>query len=374
VSQRSDVCIVGAGPAGAAAAVQLCRAGRTVVVLKPVPSGRARPGEHLAPDAHTALTALGVSADRLAGVAEPCPGRMIRWSSPEVEEASYLHAEGHAMNVDRVHFDRLLVEHAEAAGAQLILGGRLIAAAHDGGGWRLTVREDGSTGPGPRPRPGPMQLRCAVVLDATGRRAAFARSRGARTRPRDRLVAVVASTTAFRSADRRLVVEAAPDGWWYAIPQADERLVVGWVTEPTTLRAGSGGPGAAYAAGLSRTELVRELVASTAGLGSEPPQVMVAGSGLCEPISGPGWLAIGDAAAHTDPLWGRGVPHAIELGMRAAEAAALPPAHRPAGLAAYESVVRQRWLDSERARALWYRQAGQRFGTPFWHHAVAGDT
>jgi len=68
------------------------------------------------------------------------------------------------------------------------------------------------------------------------------------------------------------------------------------------------------------------------------------------------------------------VSHAVELGLRAAEAASLPPTIRPAGIEAYEAVVRERWLAAQRTGADWYRRAARRFNTPFWLNAyAAGD-
>src|SRR5216110_555905 len=69
---RSDVLIVGAGPAGSAAAITLARAGFDVVLVDQHPFPRDKIcGDGLIPDAHKALAKLGV-LDTVMALAQPC--------------------------------------------------------------------------------------------------------------------------------------------------------------------------------------------------------------------------------------------------------------------------------------------------------------
>jgi len=374
VTAWADVCVVGAGPAGVVAAVALGRAGRAVRLVDVRGDDARRAGEHLAPGVLTALASLGVAPDLFSGAVEPCPGRTVCWAANRATETSYLwHPDGHTGNVDRAGFDRALAAYAAAAGVELTAATRVATAKHDGRGWALTLAPVRGEGAGVADGG---QLRCEVVLDATGRRSSFARSQGAQVGHRDRLLAAVATVDGDRAADRRFVIEAAPQGWWYCVPIPGGRLTVAWMTDPTLVRR-SGGVSAAFSAALAETVHVRHRVAGVAakpGLSGRPPRLMAAGSGMCEPMWGPGWLAVGDAAAHVDPLWGWGVPHAVELGLRAAEAVLLPAAHRPTVYAAYNAAVRERWLAAERTRGSYYRQAADWFGTRFWRDmALAVD-
>lgn len=50
----------------------------------------------------------------------------------------------------------------------------------------------------------------------------------------------------------------------------------------------------------------------------DPPRIVPADSSLLEEVSGPGWLALGDAAASTDPRAGQGLWAALLAGLSAA--------------------------------------------------------
>src|SRR5438132_14217686 len=69
---RCDVLIVGAGPAGSAAAITLARAGVDVVLVDQHSFPRDKVcGDGLIPDAHNALRKLGV-LDEVMSLAQPC--------------------------------------------------------------------------------------------------------------------------------------------------------------------------------------------------------------------------------------------------------------------------------------------------------------
>lgn len=87
-----------------------------------------------------------------------------------------------------------------------------------------------------------------------------------------------------------------------------------------------------------------------------------ASGGLLEPMYGPQWLAIGDAAMHFDPLWGQGLGYALTLGLRGSEAAALPARDHADVFAMYEQAVRERWILEGKRRKEIYERA--RAGIP----------
>ncbi|EOD65740.1 NAD(P)/FAD-dependent oxidoreductase, partial [Amycolatopsis vancoresmycina] len=70
-----------------------------------------------------------------------------------------------------------------------------------------------------------------------------------------------------------------------------------------------------WAAALASTAKTRDLAAGTP-IG--PLRVVSAASHRLAPVSGPGWVAVGDAALAVDPLSSGGAAFAIESGRRAA--------------------------------------------------------
>lgn len=152
MADRSDLLIVGAGPAGLAAAIGARSRSLTVTVID-----RSRPpidkacGEGLMPDGVAALAALGVDREQLDGR----PFRGIRYLDAGVG-SSGLEAEPVAegrfpdrpgLGVRRTRLHRALAERAEAVGAHLrwnIPARALVPAAGAAGdGGTFAVRTDG---------------------------------------------------------------------------------------------------------------------------------------------------------------------------------------------------------------------------------------
>ena len=127
VSQRTDVFIVGGGPAGLAAAIAARRQGFHVTVadvFRP-PIDKAC-GEGLMPDSITALRRLGLSLDHLHTGAF----RGIRFIGNEgVVEADFPHGRG--VGIRRTLLHQALVQGAQDAGVTMLWGARVAAARKD---------------------------------------------------------------------------------------------------------------------------------------------------------------------------------------------------------------------------------------------------
>ncbi|GAA3903122.1 NAD(P)/FAD-dependent oxidoreductase [Actinoplanes auranticolor] len=113
--ERVDVAVVGAGPAGAAAALAACRAGASVLLLDKADFPRDKPcGDGIAADAVDVLTRLGVS-----GVTDGYPAvERLRLVAPGGGEVARPLPRP-AYTVPRKVFDERLVRAAVAQGAEL---------------------------------------------------------------------------------------------------------------------------------------------------------------------------------------------------------------------------------------------------------------
>lgn len=109
-----DVLVVGAGPAGSAAATQLARAGWQVLLIDQHDFPREKVcGDGLIPDAHRALRRLGV-LDQVMSLAQPVSH--VRCVGPG---GGWVDVPGSLAVLPRIKLDHLLVRNAQAAGAQL---------------------------------------------------------------------------------------------------------------------------------------------------------------------------------------------------------------------------------------------------------------
>ena len=296
---KADVAILGGGPAGATAALCLARAGLKVALVEASRYDAPRIGESLPPAVAAPLRALGLWDGFQALQPLPAYGVRSAWGGAEPTERSLLFdPHGPGWHVDRCAFDRFLAEAAEAGGATVLRGRRFRAAAP---GWRLELTSGEAIDAG-------------FVIDATGRAALFARRLGGTRRPYDNRVAVVARLPADLREAGFILLESIAAGWWYTAPAPALHLVAAFITDADLI----GNPAAAWATALAEAP---ETHGRIGALPRDPaPTVVLADTAELDRAWGPGWIAIGDAAASFDPLSGDGVLRAMQDGIGAARA------------------------------------------------------
>jgi flavin-dependent dehydrogenase len=356
VARTWDVVVVGGGPAGAATALRLAAAGRSVAVLERSRFDRPRVGETLAPLVRPLLQDLG-AWERFTTL-HPLPswGTRSVWADPSPAEHSHLGSGyGCGWHVDRRAFDRMLLDAAAAAGAHVQAGTAAVGCRPDGGGW-LVACGDGRT------------VRGRLVVDATGRRAGIARALGARRLPFDRLVAVAASWDGVDVTEQHyLLVEAAAEGWWYTAPLPGAGMIGMLMTDADLCREDGLHVGARW------RDRLRSAGTSAARVGGAPPRsapaVHSAVSHRTVRAGDPRpWLSVGDAALAVDPLTGSGVLRALRTAEAAADAGGrLLDRSRSAEtvVARYESARNDECTAFLTDRARYYGQV-RRYATPFW--------
>ena len=331
-----DVAIVGAGPAGLAAALslkQLAPDARVIVFDRARPARR-RPQETLAPPARRLLESLGCWEAFRAENFQECFGTRAAWGSDDPYENEFLFSRhGHGWHLDRARFDALLAGCARAAGVEVRTGERF----------------GGSAG---------------FVIDASGRRAAFALERGARRQPVDTLVAVFVVLEVPRPLDTYTLVEAQEDGWWYSAPLGESAAVAAWMSDADLARAAGVREGPRWAAKLARAKLTSERLDGARPV--EAPRVHAAQSHILSPLAGPGWVAAGDAAMAFDPLSSQGVLKALRSGRLASFVAFDHLQGRPSSHERYARIARHEYDAYDQARRQFYAQERRWPDSPFW--------
>ncbi|MBV8615621.1 MAG: tryptophan 7-halogenase [Acetobacteraceae bacterium] len=308
-----DVVVIGAGPAGAAAALSLAPTRHVALVERRV-DGPRRTGEALPPVARRLFADMGLLAEFLAEGHLPCHGNRSAWGSDEPVETDFLRdLDGHGWHLDRARFDDWLRRASVRRGATLLMPARFDAIGRDGARWRVRVAGDN----------GPVELSAPVVIDCGGRRAPAARRLGARRHTAgERLVCAWALGTerSGNSGAGLSVVEAVEDGWWYTAPVPGRRRVVALFTDADLLAKRLLGDGAALVRRAMATRQIGPLMGE-ADFSPRQSGLAAAHHSFLDACSGPGWIAAGDASVSFDPVSSQGLLHALFSGLSAAEAA-----------------------------------------------------
>lgn len=358
----TDVVVVGAGPAGIACALALQARGlRVVVAERRLRGTHGMPGEVVPGAVRIALDALG-AADLLDHRAcTPLHVHRARWG-PALRERSLAHdPHGPGWQLDREQFDEQLRARAAERGVALWLGMRCTSVVAETGGWRVTLDQDR----------GRSSLRAAFVVDATGRSAFVARRLGAQRQRCDRSVALVAGILGPAESRDSALVEVCPSGWWSATTLASDDVALNLITDAALLPPTAAARATAFLDHLATAPLIERYLA---GCGAPAwLRVVSAAPALTAPLAGPGWLAVGDAAAVHDPLAFSGVTRALEHGAAAAGAIAAWLGGERATLECHRAAIEAEYHAHLHARRAYYAVPGlSRF--PFWRARALGSS
>jgi menaquinone-9 beta-reductase len=307
------VVVVGAGPAGSAAAAWAARAGRDVLVIDSAGFPRDKAcGDGLTPRAVAELELLGLG-EWLAGRIQHRGLRMsgfggeleVEWPGPSFPS--------HSSAVARLELDDRIRKVAEESGARMLLGTKVVGVHHDSSQRVTSLTLADRT-----------EVSCDQLIVADGARSTLGRKLGRRWH-QDTVYGVAARgyLTTERSDDPWLTSHLelrSPDGavlpgygWIFPLGNGEVNIGVGALS--TTKRPADLAlrPLMSYYTDLRRDEW---------GFDGGPREVasaLLPMGGAVSGVAGPNWLLIGDAAACVNPLNGEGIDYGLETGRLAAE-------------------------------------------------------
>ena len=293
-----DVVVIGAGPAGSAAARLLASWGHSVVTL-----GRAahQPAlaESLPPSCTKLFEQIGVRyAMENAGFIR-ATGNTVRWGSTDARVERFDPSLA-GYQIERDRFDALLATSAQAAGALVRSDIAARNARRAGDRWRVTF--DGG------------ELHADWLLDCTGRSGIVAK-RGLRTSTTTGRTIAVAGI--WQRDDEWAVpdnthtlVESYDGGWAWSVPVRDGTRFVTVMLDPSvTELPGRSRLGESYTHEVARTTMIRALTVGARLVA--PPWGCDASPYSAHRAFDNGALLIGDASSFVDPLSSFGVKKAL---------------------------------------------------------------
>ncbi|MFV2039037.1 MAG: NAD(P)/FAD-dependent oxidoreductase [Acidimicrobiales bacterium] len=312
--EQRDVIVIGGGPAGAAAAMRAARGGASVVVFEKGTRGRDKVcGDGLTPRAVAALEELKIS---LAGSHRIDGLRMIAGDvRRELPWPGTGRFPPYGAVWTRRALDAHLIEVARTAGAEVVF-----ETAAD-----LIVEDDAVVGV----HAAGQKWRAPLVVLATGAPGEVARLVGAQRDQNEPFgLAIRTYVESPRHADRLLEASLAmrdPDGtaipgygWMFPVGDGTVNLGVGALSTMKGFKK----------LNLNKlVDLYRDVVRDEWEVGEylEKPRAWRLPMAVLR-RSGPGWVAVGDAAGLINPMNGEGIDYALESGMLAADLFLADPA------------------------------------------------
>ena len=346
-----DVAIVGAGPAGSAAALALLRRGASVALIERRKKFEDRMGESLAGVASEALRELGVWESFQAIEQRPSHVHRAAWGGRLEKRQNTWRRFGPDLHLDRARFDELLLQAARARGASVFRPASVRRPVPGAGSRCLLVSQESDT----------FELVARWLIDATGRAGTLMRAFGAQRREFDRLIGVARSFE-LGAREPSTLVEAAADGWWYSAPQPGARMIALFVTDGDSAarvaRAESD-----WSRWLESAPLTRRHLEEAAPLGAS--RTYLATPALLDWDPEQRAVPVGDAALSFDPIAAEGLCFALRSSIEAADALL----GTRGSLVAYRDGVRGIFANHLERRELIYASERKLRPTPFWQRA-----
>lgn len=344
---EADVLVVGAGPAGSAAAYHLARSGAQVLLVERASFPREKAcGDGLSPRAVRALLKMGIDPDgpgfeRVIGLRTYSRTTTIELLFPELEDLP-----NYGLTCKRTDLDELLARRAENAGARLMERTEAVSVVRrDGWVTGASVRrlEDGEDAP-------PVEVRARFVIASDGASARLGSQVGARRILRRPLG--IAARRYYR-------IVRHPGPWfesWIDLWEGDQQLPgYGWLF-PLADGAVNLGAGLLNTFRGFKDVSAQRLLAAFAKMvpqGWGVSEETALGPVLSGPLpmgldrtppAVPGMLLVGDAAGMVNPFNGEGIAYAMESGEVAAELVYEAIVRgRPALAQMYPTVLRERY-------------------------------
>lgn len=317
--ERTQVLIVGAGPAGSVAAAMLRKQGRDVVMLEREQFPRFSIGESLLPQSMEYIEAAGLLRDVVEAGFQYKNGATFVRGERQTEfdfRDRFSPGWGTTYQVQRADFDHLLAKGAQRMGADLRFGHEVLAV-EPGETPRVTVRApDGRE----------YVIEADFILDASG----FARllprllklEAPSNFPPRGAIFTHVQDNIPVGTFDRnKILITTHPehvDVWYWTIPFSNGRCSLGVVAEKTFLDRYQGSDVERLQAIVGEDPNLTRLLANAKWDVMPVRQIMGYSSNVSS-LWGPGYALLGNAGEFLDPVFSSGVTIAFKSAQLASE-------------------------------------------------------
>lgn len=352
---KTDVCVIGGGPAGTTIARRLAQLGHEVHLLERENFPRSRIGESLSPGILPLFDALGIR-ERIEEAGFHRPRRaFIKWGDNTVQIKEFTGEPG--FQVNRGQFDQILLEAAREAGVKILQpaqSGRPTRATNKK--WVIPARI------------GKKQLKIFADfwVDAAGRGSLPG---GKKKRLSPAMLAVYAYWRNAKFSGFESRVEAGQEEWFWGAPLPDGTVNAAVFLDLERFRREkiqAVNLQNFYFSLLKQSELLQSCLK---GELINRVQVCDASSYLSEDLATSSSVKVGEAAYAIDPLSSQGVQAAIRSGLQGSvvvHTLLTKPDDKESALQFYKERVFESAFFHERQANRFYVEAGKNLISDFW--------
>ena len=306
---RYDVIIIGAGPAGSTSALLLARQGFKVVVLEKAKFPRFHIGESILPQNFPLVQELGLEEAlfRLPHLKKYGAefGMGDDHNTTRFNFDSALIPGSNTFNVERAYFDKMLMDEASAAGAEIREETSVKSIEKLTHGDCSVIIDGGE------------MLSAKIILDASGHGTVVGRHLGLRKPVADANLHKVAYLEHFDHVERLPGAEdghptiiMTTEGWFWLIGLNEKTTSIGFVAHPDFIKRVNVPANRMLQWAIARCPVVRHRMRDAVGPATN--QVLADFSYTCKPIAGDGYFMVGDAGCFLDPIFSTGVTLAMK--------------------------------------------------------------
>ena len=313
-----DAIVIGGGPGGSSAATFLRQAGRTVLVLEKEVFPRFHIGESLLPYNRIIFEQMGVLPKlEAAGLLKKWGAQFHIGNGSKMLKLVFRRGkftrEPSAYQVERSHFDHLLLKHAAESGAEIREGVHVTGFALNADDVTVEARENGAV----------KSYRAKFLIDASGRGNFTGNQQKIReVHPQLKKIAVFGHFAGVKldegESQGDTVIVRLENKWFWLIPLSAEKVSVGCVMDAEEFARSKQSPEAIFQSVVASCTVASERMAEARLLNTI--QTTSDFSYRNKRFVDRRLIRVGDAAGFMDPIFSAGVYLAMSSGKLAAEA------------------------------------------------------
>lgn len=364
-----DAVIVGAGLAGCAAALSLKQLDPNLSILvlerktkeTNLANGKQNPlriGETVPAQIESLLSQLKLLKAFKDQNFKRSFGTGSAWGSPRLEQNEFIYSSaGYGYVVDRQRFDSFMQQQVMEAGVEIKFETSLYNSDYKNPYWKLQTLQADSLQH--------RMLEARFVIDASGRKAAFATQTGAVKIKQDQLIGLYTHLEFDSSTNKAgTLIESTAYGWWYSNFLNDGTAILALMTDADLVKELKLKESDHFFASLQATVHTKNRLNDFNTL--QEPKLVAAHTQFLDKPAGGAWLAIGDAASCYDPLSSMGMFKSLQTAIYGSYAAFDWLNGNDQGIVKFDHLIKSAFKSYQHKKHEYYRLEKRFAGEPFW--------